>query len=146
MEPILCNSGCLLPREGFLQGARELCDAHGALLVFDEIITGFRRSLAGAQGHYGVTPDLATFGKAIGGGAPVERGRRPRGRSWSAWAAVSPSAARSTGTPCRWPGPGATLTELERDDGAPWSRPTGRASSSATASGSAPTPTGSLSA
>jgi glutamate-1-semialdehyde 2,1-aminomutase len=118
MEPILCNSGCLLPRDGFLQGVRELCDAHGALLVFDEIITGFRRSLTGAQGHYGVTPDLATFGKAIGGGLPlsVVTGRAEimervgRGVSFGG---------TFNGNPLSLAGARATLTELERDDGAP---------------------------
>ncbi len=68
MEPVLCNSGCLLPLPGYLEFAREISRRHGALLVFDEVITGFRLSLGGAQGHYNVLPDLATFGKAIGGG------------------------------------------------------------------------------
>jgi glutamate-1-semialdehyde 2,1-aminomutase len=78
MEPVLCNSGCLLPRDGYLQTAREICGRHGALLIFDEVITGFRMGIAGAQGFYGVTPDLATFGKAVGGGLPlsVVAGRR----------------------------------------------------------------------
>lgn len=71
MEPVLCNSGCIQPREGYLRAVREICDAHGALLIFDEIITGFRLGLGGAQGLYGVTPDLATFGKAIAGGLPL---------------------------------------------------------------------------
>lgn len=77
-EPVACNSGCLLPEPGYLEGLAALARRHGALLVFDEIITGFRLSLAGAQGFYGITPDLATFGKAIGGGLPlsVVAGRR----------------------------------------------------------------------
>lgn len=70
-EPVMCNQGCIEPRAGFLQGLRGLCDEHGAALVFDEIITGFRLALAGAQGHYGVTPDLALFGKALGSGFPI---------------------------------------------------------------------------
>ena len=78
MEPVLCNSGCLLPSAGYLEGARDLCRQYGALLVFDEVITGFRMGLGGAQAHYGVTPDLATFGKAVAGGAALSviAGRR----------------------------------------------------------------------
>ena len=62
---------CIPPRDGFLQALRELCTQHGALLIFDEVMTGFRVALGGAQAHYGVTPDLTTFGKIIGGGMPV---------------------------------------------------------------------------
>lgn len=68
MEPILCNSGCLLPLDGYLSGVRELCTRFGVLLIFDEVITGFRVALGGAQSLFSVTPDLATFGKAIAGG------------------------------------------------------------------------------
>jgi glutamate-1-semialdehyde 2,1-aminomutase len=71
MEPVLCNSGCILPRDGYLAGVRDLCREHGALLVFDEVITGFRLHLGGAQAAFGVTPDLATFGKAVAGGLPL---------------------------------------------------------------------------
>ena len=71
MEPVLCNSGCLRPREGYLEGVRELCARHGALLIFDEVITGFRIALGGAQEFFGVTPDIATLGKALGGGVPI---------------------------------------------------------------------------
>lgn len=71
VEPVAGNMGCVPPREGFLQGLRALCDRHGSLLVFDEVMTGFRVHLAGAQGLYGVTPDLTTLGKVIGGGLPV---------------------------------------------------------------------------
>jgi glutamate-1-semialdehyde 2,1-aminomutase len=70
-EPIMCNTGGILPREGFLAGLRELCSSHGALLIFDEVITGFRVSLGGAQEYFGVTPDLATFAKGMAGGFPV---------------------------------------------------------------------------
>ncbi|HBY63266.1 MAG TPA: aspartate aminotransferase family protein, partial [Solibacterales bacterium] len=70
-EPVLCNSGCLLPAPGFLAALRSLCDRLGILLLFDEIITGFRMAVGGAQKVYGVTPDLATFGKALGGGLPL---------------------------------------------------------------------------
>ena len=70
-EPVMCNQGCIEPLPGFLEGLRELCDRHGVALIFDEIITGFRLGLSGAQGHYGVTPDMALFGKALGGGFPL---------------------------------------------------------------------------
>ena len=71
IEPVVGNANCLPPRHGFLQHLRELCTRHGALLIFDEVMTGFRVALGGAQARYGVTPDLSTFGKVIGGGMPV---------------------------------------------------------------------------
>ena len=71
IEPVVGNANCLPPREGFLQHLRDLCTRHGALLIFDEVMTGFRVALGGAQARYGVTPDLSTFGKVIGGGMPV---------------------------------------------------------------------------
>jgi glutamate-1-semialdehyde 2,1-aminomutase len=70
-EPVMCNTGCIPPQPGFLDALRNLCDAHGCLLIFDEVITGFRLGLGGAQGHYRVTPDLAVFGKALANGWPV---------------------------------------------------------------------------
>ena len=70
-EPVMCNSGCIEPRPGYLAGLRRLCDEQGIVLIFDEVITGFRLALGGAQQHYGVTPDLAIFGKAVAGGFPV---------------------------------------------------------------------------
>jgi glutamate-1-semialdehyde 2,1-aminomutase len=70
-EPVMCNSGCIEPATGFLPGLRELCDRHGIVLIFDEVITGFRLGLGGAQQHYGVTPDLAVFGKAMASGYPI---------------------------------------------------------------------------
>ncbi|MBX9401796.1 glutamate-1-semialdehyde 2,1-aminomutase [Lysobacter sp. BMK333-48F3] len=71
IEPIVGNANCILPREGYLQHLRELCSRHGALLIFDEVMTGFRVALGGAQERYGIVPDLSTFGKIIGGGMPV---------------------------------------------------------------------------
>ena len=71
VEPVAANMGLVPPEPGFLEGLRKACDAVGALLVFDEVITGFRVGLGGAQEHYGVTPDLSSFGKVIGGGLPV---------------------------------------------------------------------------
>jgi glutamate-1-semialdehyde 2,1-aminomutase len=71
VEPIAANMGLVAPANGFLAGLRDACDAAGALLIFDEVITGFRVGLGGAQGIFGVTPDLSTFGKVIGGGLPL---------------------------------------------------------------------------
>lgn len=71
VEPVAANMGVVPPAEGFLQGLRSLCDKHHALLIFDEVITGFRLSFTGAAGYYGITPDLVTYGKIIGAGMPV---------------------------------------------------------------------------
>lgn len=71
VEPVAANMNCVLPQPGFLHGLRELCDRHQSLLIFDEVITGFRVDLAGAQGYYNVLPDLTTLGKIIGGGLPI---------------------------------------------------------------------------
>jgi glutamate-1-semialdehyde 2,1-aminomutase len=71
VEPVAGNMGVVPPRPGFLQGLRELCDSYGVVLIFDEVITGFRVALGGAQELFGVTPDLTTLGKIIGGGFPV---------------------------------------------------------------------------
>jgi glutamate-1-semialdehyde 2,1-aminomutase len=71
VEPVAGNMNCIPPVDGFLQGLRDVCDEFGSLLIFDEVMTGFRVALQGAQGLYGITPDLSTFGKVIGGGMPV---------------------------------------------------------------------------
>lgn len=71
LEPLMCNSGAIAPVPGYLEGLRELATQHGALLIFDEIITGFRLAPGGAQERYRVTPDLAVFGKAMAGGMQV---------------------------------------------------------------------------
>ena len=71
IEPVAANMGVVPPKGGFLSGLRELCDKHGALLIFDEVITGFRLGFAGAAGFYGIKPDLVTYGKIIGAGMPV---------------------------------------------------------------------------
>ncbi len=70
-EPIMCNIGCIEPQTGFLQGLRALCDHYGIALIFDEVITGFRVHLGGAQAYYSVTPDLAVFAKAMANGYPI---------------------------------------------------------------------------
>lgn len=71
VEPVAGNMGVIPPVDGFLEGLRAACDRHGAVLIFDEVMTGWRVGLGGAQGHFGVRPDLTTLGKVIGGGLPV---------------------------------------------------------------------------
>ena len=71
VEPVAANMGLVLPEEGFLESLRSICDENGALLIFDEVITGFRLCFGGAAEYFGVTPDLVTYGKIIGGGMPV---------------------------------------------------------------------------
>ena len=70
-EPVMCNSGCILPEEGYLEGVRRLCDEYGITLIFDEVITGFRLSLGGAQQYFNISPDLSVFAKAIASGYPL---------------------------------------------------------------------------
>jgi glutamate-1-semialdehyde 2,1-aminomutase len=71
VEPVAGNMNCIPPVPGFLETLREVCDQYGSVLILDEVMTGFRVSLGGAQGYYGITPDLTTLGKVIGGGMPV---------------------------------------------------------------------------
>ncbi|MFZ4388444.1 MAG: aminotransferase class III-fold pyridoxal phosphate-dependent enzyme, partial [Chthoniobacterales bacterium] len=71
LEPVPANAGLYLPEPGFLEAIQKLCKEHGALLIFDEVMTGFRLAPGGAQEIYGITPDLTTLGKVIGGGLPV---------------------------------------------------------------------------
>ncbi|MFA9379256.1 MAG: glutamate-1-semialdehyde 2,1-aminomutase [Lachnotalea sp.] len=71
IEPVAANMGVVLPESGFLEKIRKICDDHKTLLIFDEVITGFRLGIDGAQGYFGIKPDLTTFGKIIGGGMPV---------------------------------------------------------------------------
>ena len=71
VEPVAGNMNCVPPIPGFLECLREVCDQYGSVLILDEVMTGFRVSLSGAQGHYGIEPDLTTLGKVIGGGMPV---------------------------------------------------------------------------
>jgi glutamate-1-semialdehyde 2,1-aminomutase len=71
VEPVTGNMNCILPADGYLEGLRRLCDEHGVVLIFDEVMTGFRVALGGAQAMFGVTPDLSCFGKVIGAGMPV---------------------------------------------------------------------------
>jgi len=71
IEPVAGNMNLVIPKKGYLEGLRKLCDKYGTVLIFDEVMTGFRVGLQGAQGVYGITPDLTCFGKVIGGGMPV---------------------------------------------------------------------------
>lgn len=71
VEPVAGNMNCIPPVKGFLEGLRDVCNEYGSVLIFDEVMTGFRVSLGGAQGHYNIQPDLTTLGKVIGGGMPV---------------------------------------------------------------------------
>ena len=71
VEPVAGNMNCVPPLPGFLEGLRDICTEYGSVLIFDEVMTGFRVALGGAQAHYGVTPDLTTLGKVVGGGLPV---------------------------------------------------------------------------
>jgi glutamate-1-semialdehyde 2,1-aminomutase len=77
-EPIMANMGCILPRDGYLQRLRELARDYGALLILDEVVTGFRYAPGGCQEYYGIQPDISTFGKALGAGFPVGAVAGPR--------------------------------------------------------------------
>ena len=117
-EPVLCNSGSLMPRPGFLEGLRALTREYGALLIFDEVITGFRMAPGGAQAVFGVTPDLATFGKALGGGLPISAFA---GRADVMELMISGGVAYGgtfNGNPLSLGGALATLEELAAEDGA----------------------------
>ena len=87
IEPVAGNMNCVPPLAGYLEGLRALCDEHGVVLIFDEVMTGFRTALGGAQGVYSIKPDLTTLGKVIGGGLPVGAfgGRRTSCSVWRLW-------------------------------------------------------------
>ncbi|HEY8487103.1 MAG TPA: glutamate-1-semialdehyde 2,1-aminomutase, partial [Limnochordales bacterium] len=115
VEPVAANMGLVLPRPGFLQGLRELTRRYGSLLIFDEVITGFRVGWSGAQGRLGVTPDLTCLGKIIGGGLPVGAYGGPR----ALMELVAPSgpvyqAGTLAGNPVAMAAGLATLRELAR--------------------------------
>lgn len=125
-EPMMCNTGAIAPRPGYLAGLQRVCRDHGSLLIFDEVITGFRLSLGGAQQAFGVTPDLSIFGKALANGMPVAAlvGRADVMRLFGThevnhsgtFNAYVPGIAAAL----------ATLAELEADDGAVYQRIAGR--------------------
>jgi len=115
VEPIAGNMGFVLPKPGFLQGLRDLCDANNALLIFDEVMTGFRVGLGGAQAHYQVTPDLTTLGKVIGGGMPVGAlGGKSSIMSFLAPEGPVYQAGTLSGNPLAMAAGLATLTEIEK--------------------------------
>ncbi len=118
MEPVLCNSGCVLPQDGYLAQARDLCRRHGALLMFDEVITGFRMSPGGAQAVYGVVPDLATFGKAVAGGAPLSGIAGRADILMQMFDGGVSFGGSFNGNPVSLASAHATLTELSRNNGA----------------------------
>jgi glutamate-1-semialdehyde 2,1-aminomutase len=117
MEPVLCNSGCLMPLPGFLEAVRALADRHGCLLIFDEVITGFRIDPGGAQRYFGITPDLATFGKAVAGGMPlsVVAGRADIMEQMFTGGVVF--GGTFNGNPLSLAGADVCLDELSRNDG-----------------------------
>jgi glutamate-1-semialdehyde 2,1-aminomutase len=116
VEPVAGNMGLVLPRPGFLEGLRELCDRHAALLVFDEVITGFRVAWGGAQGRFGVAPDLTVLGKIVGGGLPAAAygGRRELMRQLAPEGPVY-QAGTLSGNPLAMAAGLATLRRLARD-------------------------------
>ncbi|HOK90188.1 MAG TPA: glutamate-1-semialdehyde 2,1-aminomutase [Candidatus Hydrogenedentes bacterium] len=117
VEPVAGNMGCVPPVPGYLEALRDLATAHGVLLIFDEVMTGFRVALDGASGHYGVTPDLVTLGKVIGGGMPVGAYAGPAAlMDHVAPAGPVYQAGTLSGNPVAMAAGLATLTELERGD------------------------------
>ncbi len=121
-EPLLCNNGCIEPESGFLQFLRDITGRHGSLLIFDEVITGFRLALAGAQKHYGVTPDLAVFAKAIGGGTPLSALAGPSAFMEQIANGRVVHAGTLNGNPLSLAAAKATLQILEADNGAVYPR------------------------
>jgi glutamate-1-semialdehyde 2,1-aminomutase len=122
MEPLMVNFNGCLPEPGYLEGVRELCTQYGVVLIFDEVITGFRMGLGGAQGALGVTPDMATFAKAIGGGLPVSAfcGKRQIMDVITRTDVIA--AGTYNGHPIGMAAVIATIEELERDNGAAYTQ------------------------
>ncbi len=117
LEPIAGNMGFVLPKPDFLKGLRELCTQYGALLTFDEVMTGFRVGLTGAQGLYNITPDITTLGKVIGGGMPVGAlGGRADIMSHLAPEGPVYQAGTLSGNPLAMVAGLATLSEIEKPD------------------------------
>jgi glutamate-1-semialdehyde 2,1-aminomutase len=122
MEPVMCNSGVVPPAPGYLEGVRRLCSEHGALLIFDEVITGFRLGIDGAQGRFGVTPDLATFAKAIAAGFPLSAIAGRRDVMELVYTAGVVHGGTYNGNVQSLAASLAGLTELQRDEGAAYRR------------------------
>lgn len=116
VEPVPANNGLLLQRREYLQKMRDLCTQHGALLIFDEVISGFRVGLGGAAAHYDILPDLVTFGKVLGGGMPVGAFAGPA-KHFESLAPLGPvyQAGTLSGNPVAMAAGHATLTVLRRD-------------------------------
>ena len=87
----MCNTGCILPEPGYLQAMQEIAGSRGIVLIFDEVITGFRLGFGGAQGIYGIKPDISVFAKGLGGGFP-----------WPPWAGGATSCPSWPTARCRW--------------------------------------------
>lgn len=121
-EPVLCNSGSAMPEPGFLQALRSLTQQHGALLIFDEIITGMRMGLGGAQAAFGVTPDIATFGKALAGGLTLSAVAGRADILEQIMAAGVAFGGTFNGNPLSLAAAAATMDELSREDGSGLSR------------------------
>ncbi|MEW6262862.1 MAG: aspartate aminotransferase family protein [Thermodesulfobacteriota bacterium] len=121
-EPLVCNHFCLMPKPGFLERVRELCTRHGIVMSFDEVITGFRLGLSGAQGYFGVTPDMATLGKALAGGLPFSAvvGKAEIMNLLEEQKVLGPGT--FNGYPLGMKAARATIEILERDDGAAYKR------------------------
>ena len=115
-SPAMCNAGCIAPRAGYLPAVRQLCDELGILLIFDEVITGFRLGMAGGQGYFGVTPDLAVFGKAMANGYPISvlTGKREY-MQWMADGRVIHAGTMNSNNPCI-AAAAATIDVLEREN------------------------------
>jgi len=116
VEPVAGNMGVVVPEDGFLQGLREVTSAHGALLIFDEVMTGFRVAKAGAVERFGVDPDIVTFGKVVGGGFPLAAyGGKRAIMEWVAPAGPMYQAGTLSGNPVAVTAGIATLTALQRE-------------------------------
>ena len=117
VEPVMGNSGLILPRDGFLSGLRECCTREGTLLIFDEVMTGFRVARGGAQERFGIVPDLTTLGKVVGGGLPVAAYGGSRDLlEWIAPTGPVYQAGTLSGNPLGMAAGLAQLEELERID------------------------------
>ena len=104
LEPVACNMGVVVPTAEFLQACREVTRTSGAILIFDEVITGFRLSRGGAQQRYGITPDMTTVGKIVGGGFPAAAfGGRKEIMAVQLPTVPSIRLARSAAIPWSWP-------------------------------------------
>ena len=118
LEPILCNGGCILPAPGYLEALREITARHGIVLIFDEVITGFRVALGGAQQRYGITPDMATLGKAVAAGFPLSVIAGKAGIMNVVASGKVMHGGSFNGNPVVLAAAEAALEELARDDGA----------------------------